>query len=88
MHSHGLHPAHSSSKMDVSKWKSACYDLYAPEDGILQQFRPASTSGRKYVCIRKNLNKLIAELHIMQKEADTEGRIPSVNEVQGSEYYT
>ena len=31
---------------------------------------------------------MIAELHIMQKEADTSGKCPSVNAVNGSEYYT
>ena len=82
-----MHYAHSSSRKDIQKWKKAYDDLYAPVDGILRQFRPASTVGREYVFIRKNVNEMITELHNMRKEADAAGNSPSVNIVNGSDYY-
>jgi len=87
MHTKELFSANTSSKGDVMKWKQAYADLYDPQDGALRNFKGATTAGREYVFIRKNLNEMIAELHIMRKEANTSDKSPSVNAENGSEYY-
>ena len=88
MHTHELYAAFSSSKADANKWKKAYDDLYDTTDGPLRHFRKATSTGREYIFIRKNLNEMIAELHIMRKEANTSNKSPSVNAENGSEYYS
>ena len=87
MQSKQLYAAFTSSKPDIAKWKKAFEDLYE-DDGALRLFQRPVTAKREYVFIRKNLNEMIAELHIMRKEAHTSGKSPSVNADKGSEYYS
>ena len=88
MHTHELYAAFTSSKADIAKWKKTYEDMYDAADGPLCHFRKATSTGREYIFIRKNLNKMTAELHIMQKEANTANKTPYVNAEKGSEYYS
>ena len=87
MNDHELHSATSACKDHTDKWKLAYSYMYGATNGPLCYFQSCPTRGREYVFIRKQLNMMIAELHIMRKEADASGKLPTLNADKGSEFY-
>ena len=67
------------------KWRQAIIDLYGDANRALRNYRTLN-GDRAYESLRKQLNGMAAELHIMKKDALADKRSLTITKIHGSDY--